>query len=805
MAESYPHSLEQILIADWEATPVSVKELVSSLLAQELDHSSTSEALNQGNDRLKRFLDAASVGIAVHNAHGDLVYISQSGKELLTQPPRPQVSKLEELPQAFQIYRSTTQQPYPLEELLSSLALGGEKVHVEDLEVHHPDRIVPLEVMANPIFNPLGEVEYVVATFLDITHRRLSEQALSDRKAAVTALAESEAQNRAIVRAIPDIMFRVNRAGIYLSYSGSKELLLSLGNEQIIGQSMRDYLSPEHYQRQAHYMTIALETGQTQVYEQEVTIAGNLQQEEVRVVPIEDKEEVLFIIRNISDRKRAEQEIIRSRDLREAIFNESTDALFLVESQTGFVFDCNQRAVELFEVTDKADLLGTVGHNFQREQFTEEELAAIQLEIANNKTWSGELEYVTHQGNFFWGSIAVKNVTIAGNTKILVRISDISDRKRVEQEIIHNRDLRDAIFNELADALFLVDSGTLLTLDCNQRAVEIFGATDKAELIGIEGHTLQRHQFTFDEIVDIDREMAVNGFWSREIEYVTRQGSHFWGNIAAKPIIVAGKTMSLVRVTDISDRKRAETKLQQTTQQLVAANGELEAFAYSVSHDLRAPLRAIDGFSKALIEDYGDRFDEEGKDFFNRIHRAVERMGGLIDDLLRLSRVSRAEIHCSQINVTKIVKKIAANLQDSTPDRQVEFAIAPDVMVYADSNLLRVALENLLQNAWKFTSHNPTARIEFGTTQGQGEGSSNSQAETVYFLRDDGAGFDMAYSSMLFGVFQRLHSTHEFPGTGVGLATVQRIIHRHGGRVWAEGAVEAGATIYFTLPDSIAE
>lgn len=254
-----------------------------------------------------------------------------------------------------------------------------------------------------------------------------------------------------------------------------------------------------------------------------------------------------------------------------------------------------------------------------------------------------------------------------------------------------------------------------------------------------------------------------------------------------------GQLVQLVgTILDITDRKQAELTLQQTTAQLAASNQELEAFSYSVSHDLRSPLRAIDGFSRALIEDYGEYLDDQGRDYFDRIRRNIQRMGMLIDDLLRLSRVSRSEMHYVTVNLSTLVLEQVSELQVSEPNRQVDVVVAPDVLVSADATLMRVVISNLLQNAWKFTSHHPTARIEFGTTQVNGQ--------LTYFVQDDGAGFDMAYANMLFGVFQRLHNTHEFPGTGIGLATVQRAIHRHGGRVWAEGQVEQGATIYFTLP-----
>lgn len=254
-----------------------------------------------------------------------------------------------------------------------------------------------------------------------------------------------------------------------------------------------------------------------------------------------------------------------------------------------------------------------------------------------------------------------------------------------------------------------------------------------------------------------------------------------------------GQPLSVIGINyDITDRKLAEQQILQTTAQLETSNRELEAFAYSVSHDLRAPLRAIDGFSRALVEDYGDQFDEEGRDYFDRIRHNVGRMGQLIDDLLRLSRVSRSTMVYTPVDLSALVQAQINELHTAEVDRVVTTVIIPDLVVSADPTLMQVALANLVQNAWKFTAHHTAATLEFGVEIQGGE--------PVYYLRDDGAGFDMAYANKLFGVFQRLHNTDEFPGTGIGLATVQRAIHRHGGRVWAKAMVERGATFYFTLP-----
>jgi signal transduction histidine kinase len=242
----------------------------------------------------------------------------------------------------------------------------------------------------------------------------------------------------------------------------------------------------------------------------------------------------------------------------------------------------------------------------------------------------------------------------------------------------------------------------------------------------------------------------------------------------------------------VSEAKRElEQKVQERTAQLEAANKELEAFSYSVSHDLRAPLRGIDGFSQALLEDYGDKLDENGKQFLNRVRTAAQHMAEPIDNLLALSQVTRGELVREQVDLSSLARSVATQLKQARPERDIEFDVTNNVLVQGDPRLLLIVIENLFGNAWKFTSKHPHARIEFGV--------SNENGETVYYVRDDGAGFDMAYGSKLFGAFQRLHQATEFQGTGIGLATVGRIVRRHGGRVWARGEVKKGATISFTL------
>jgi two-component system, NtrC family, sensor kinase len=249
----------------------------------------------------------------------------------------------------------------------------------------------------------------------------------------------------------------------------------------------------------------------------------------------------------------------------------------------------------------------------------------------------------------------------------------------------------------------------------------------------------------------------------------------------------------LESVTARAAQKNAEARAS-LVEELEAKNAELDAFSYSVAHDLRAPLRSLDGFSLALLEDYGQSLDEEGCQYLRYIRESAQQMALLIDDLLELSRVTRSDFRRERVDLAQIARTIAARLQEGAPERRAEFVIPDDLEVEGDARLLGIALENLIGNAWKYTGKRAEARIEIGAASEAGR--------RTYFVRDNGAGFDMAYAQKLFGVFQRLHSPREFEGTGIGLATVQRIIRRHGGKIWGEGKIGEGATFRFTVPSS---
>ena len=274
---------------------------------------------------------------------------------------------------------------------------------------------------------------------------------------------------------------------------------------------------------------------------------------------------------------------------------------------------------------------------------------------------------------------------------------------------------------------------------------------------------------------------------------VRKNGTLFWADVLITEVMgSAGQRRGFaIIVRDMTERRKTEEALRQAKQTAEASNQELEAFSYSVAHDLRAPLRSIDGFSQAILDTSGDRLDAKGVDYLHRVRAASQRMAALIDGLLNLSRLTRTELRRSQVDLTATGTSVAAELKSEHPGRKVTLKIGDDLLAEGDPFLLRIVLSNLLGNAWKFTAKREDAVVELGTCQRDGL--------TTFFVRDNGAGFKMAHASKLFGVFQRLHNSSEFEGTGIGLTTVQRIIQRHGGKIWADAEEKKGATFFFTL------
>jgi PAS domain S-box-containing protein len=382
-------------------------------------------------------------------------------------------------------------------------------------------------------------------------------------------------------------------------------------------------------------------------------------------------------------------------------------------------------------------------------------------------------------------------------------------RRRVERDLLESRDRLEqevgvrtqqaSLLNLTHDTIFVRDMSNIITY-WNRGAQELYGWAAE-EAIGMRSHDLLRTVFPAP-LDDIAADLLRTGRWEGELEKTKADGTRVvvasrWSlqrNEQRIPIAI------LETNNDITQRKRGEEEVRKLNQELgkrtvelEAINKELEAFAYSISHDLRAPLRHMVGFTELLQKNASSVVDEKGRRYMSTILESAKRMGTLIDDLLAFSRIGRAETRESTVNLEQLVKEVQSEVAQEAEGRNITWKLGPMPELYGDRSMLKVALVNLLSNAIKFTRPRPQPEIEVGCAEKQNDG-------IVVFVRDNGVGFDMKYAHKLFGVFQRLHRAEEFEGTGIGLATVQRIIHRHGGEVWAEGFVDRGATIFFSVP-----
>lgn len=380
-------------------------------------------------------------------------------------------------------------------------------------------------------------------------------------------------------------------------------------------------------------------------------------------------------------------------------------------------------------------------------------------------------------------SAAIVNDKNADPAGIILTARDMREHMKMEKEIKRSEARYRSLVDNALVGIGIHQYGKIIY--ANERLSSMLGYTQQETVAMPLSDIIHHEERSFVISRSEKRQRGMTEPSTYEIRLQRKDGSVLYGLISNVVIENDGYPATMFTVADISDTKiRLE---------LEEANMELESFSYTVSHDLRAPLRSIEGFSKALAEDYDNVLDGRGRDYLKRIQTAVNLMGDLIEGLLALARLSRTEMFVSNVNLSKISRDIIAELRYAEPTRKARVTIQDDVIASGDRKMLQIVMDNLLRNAWKFTSKSAGAEIEFGTM-------SENAGEMVYFVRDNGAGFDDAYADKLFKPFQRLHSSDEFPGTGIGLATVEKIIRRHGGRIWAKGKMNEGAMFCFTLP-----
>ena len=672
---------------------------------------------------------------------------------------------------------------------------------------------------------------------------------IEERKRVEEALGKSEQRFRALVQNAMDLIV-VQKADNTLSFvSPSVKRLLGYEPGEMVGEVGADYIHPEDLEWAWEKFYEMLETpgisepiairyrhkdGSWRYFESicnnrmdDPAVGGLVfncrditdrvwAEEEIRRLNenLEDrvKERTARLEAALNERKRAEQTLRQSEERFRLLVENSSDVIS--------VFDADGTVV--YQSSSIEGILGhkpedRIGKNiFELALIHPDDLECKQAffaETRHNPGTSVKAEFRLRHADGSWRHIEAvgRNLLHEPNVRgIVANYWDVTERRRVE-EALRMSEVRFRTMIEQSPLSVQVLSPDGQTLRVNRAWEELWGVTleDIAGYNLLEDQQLEAKSImlyiqrgfagepTRIPAIGYDPEETIPGLTSHE-------EPKRWVQAFIYPVKDEdGSIREMVLMQeDITERKRAEEEIrklneqleqrvQRRTAQLEAFNQELEAFSYSVSHDLRAPLRSIDGFSRILLEDYADEVDEEGKDHLRRVRAASQRMGQLIDDLLDMSRLTRTEMRRERVDLSALVEGFAEELKRAQPERRAEFVIEKGLVVEGDRRLLRVAVENLLRNAWKFTHKQPRARIEFGVAE--------HQDTSAYFVRDNGAGFDMAYADKLFGAFQRLHRADEFEGTGIGLATVHRIIHRHGGRVWAEGQVGHGATFYFTL------
>jgi PAS domain S-box-containing protein len=648
---------------------------------------------------------------------------------------------------------------------------------------------VPIEIGLNPIHTDEGN--FVLASIIDITERKRAEERFHQ-----------------VIEGAPNGMVMVDGGGAIVMVNAQIERSFGYAREELLGQPIEILVPNRFRHHHPDYRNGFIAAPTTRPMGSGRDLFGLRKNGtefpvEIGLNPLNTESGLMVLgtIVDITERKQAEEALRRSQQQLVGVIGSAMDAIITIDQEQRIVLFNN--AAERMFLFPAEDAIGQRIDRFIPERFRSTHNIHIE-DFGNTQVTRrsmgalGALFGLRADGEEFPIEASISQVESDGQKLYTVILRDITARKRADEALKEQARILD-----LAPVLIRELNGRILFW--NTGAEQMYGWT-KEEALDKVTHTLFKTEFP-RPLEEIKARLLARGYWEGELIHTRKDGRRLV--IASHWVLHRddeGKPKAILEVNnDITERKEAESEVRklneelehrvaERTAQLEAANKELEAFSYSVSHDLRAPLRHINGFSQALMEDYEDQLDDTGKNYLHEVRNASQEMAQLIDDVLELARVTRTEMRREQVNLTEVARSIISDLQRNDAARDVTVTIQEQLLARGDKRLLRIVLANLLGNAWKFTSKRDDAEITLG--------SEVSEGHTVYLVRDNGAGFDMAYANKLFGVFERLHRSDQFEGTGIGLATVLRIVSRHGGRVWAEGNLNQGAVFYFTLSNT---